>query len=110
GSFYLPVGRLGHPAVYADKLPVDKFFCYPNPTLSGRTTIRCFLGANANVTLTMYDLSGKRVDEIKMYGQQGTIEKEWNGSRLPTGVYRCYIKADFGGEIRSAFIDIAIVK
>jgi len=91
-------------------LPRDKFFSYPNPTLDGRTTIRYFLGADADITLTMYSLSGKRVDEMKINGRQGTGERPWDGSALPTGVYRCLIQADFGNETQTAFTDIAIIK
>jgi M6 family metalloprotease-like protein len=109
GSFHLKESRLGQPAI-SDMLPRDKFFSYPNPTLDGRTTIRYFLGADADITLTMYSLSGKRVDEIKINGRQGTGERPWDGSALPTGVYRCLIQADFGNETQTAFTDIAIIK
>lgn len=110
GTYYLPESRLGSTTVYSDNLPRDKFFCYPNPTLDGQTTIRYFLGKAANVTLTMYDLSGKQVDQIKKYSQGGTVEYDWNGSALPTGVYRCLIEADFSGETLNGFTDIAIIK
>ncbi len=110
GSFNLPSERINPPAQYSDKLPKDKFFCYPNPSLDGITTIRYFLGEDANITLTMFDLSGKQIDQMKLRGQQGTSEKPWNGSTLPTGVYRCIIKAEFSGDTRTAFTDIAIIK
>jgi hypothetical protein len=110
GTFYLPIERLGPKSIAADVLPAEQFFCYPNPSLDGTTTIRYFLGDDASVTLTMYDLSGKEVDRVNMPSNQGTVEWSWNGSALPTGVYRCLLTADFGGETRSAFTDIAIIK
>jgi len=60
--------------------------------------------------MTFYDLSGREVDKWQMTGQLGTNEKIWDGSLLPTGVYRCLLKAEFGTETRTAFTDIAIVK
>ncbi len=110
GTYLLPNSKLGPVVSYADKLPADKFFCYPNPTLDGKTTIRYFLGEDASVTLTFYDLSGKQVDQLSLPSNQGTVEWSWNGSALPTGVYRCLLKASFGNETVSAFTDIAIIK
>ncbi len=110
GSFNLPPSKLSPPVASADILPKEKFFCYPNPALDGRTTIRYFLGKDADVTLTMYDLSGKQVDQIKSRSVEGTTERLWNGASLPTGVYRCIIKAEFGGDTKTAFTDIAIIK
>ncbi|SYZ73994.1 conserved exported hypothetical protein [Candidatus Zixiibacteriota bacterium] len=110
GSFNLPLSKFSPPANVADILPREKFFCYPNPAIDGRTTIRYFLGRDAEVTLTMYDLSGKQVDQVKAHSSEGTTERTWSGAALPTGVYRCVLKADFGGDTRTAFTDIAVIK
>lgn len=110
GTFYLPNEKLGTPKVFADRLPANEFYCYPNPSLDGRTTIRYFLGDDARLTMTFYDLSGREVDKWQMAGQLGTNEKLWDGSLLPTGVYRCLLKAEFATETKTAFTDIAIVK
>ncbi|MEP0828069.1 MAG: hypothetical protein HRF51_06060 [bacterium] len=110
GTYFLPTSKLGEVVNIADNLPAEKFFCYPNPTLDGKTTIRYFLGREASVTLTMYDLSGKEVDRFSLPSNRGTVEWPWNGSALPTGVYRCLLQADFGNDVRSAFTDIAIIK
>ncbi len=110
GTFYIPPEKFGSIQGYAEKLPPEEFYCYPNPTLDGQTTIRCYLGGNASLTYTFYDLSGSEVDKFEKSGQSGTNENEWNGESLPTGVYRCILKANFGGETKTAFTDIAIVK
>jgi len=110
---YLPDSRLKPVQSYSENLPEDKFYCYPNPTYNGRTTIRYFVGDDADVTLNIYDMSGQKVsDEYKMAGQAGSYgEMIWNGSSLPSGVYRCVIEADFaGGESSTSFTDIAIIK
>ncbi|PKK84815.1 MAG: hypothetical protein CVT49_01275 [candidate division Zixibacteria bacterium HGW-Zixibacteria-1] len=111
-QYYLPDSRLKPVATYADKLPDDKFFCYPNPTYDGRTTIRFFVGDDADVTMNIYDMSGKKVsDEYNLTGRAGSYEEMmWDGSSLPSGVYRCVIEADFAGETLTSFTDIAIIK
>jgi M6 family metalloprotease-like protein len=110
GSFCLDAGKLGEPRPATDNLPASEFYCYPNPSLNGHTTIRCRLGESARLTLTFYDLSGREVDKKEVSGEAGTNEHPWDASFLPTGVYRCLLEADFGNEIKSAFTDIAIVK
>jgi M6 family metalloprotease-like protein len=110
GRYALDNGKLGSIAARANRLPKEQFYCYPNPSLDGRTTIRYFLGDDARVTMAIYDLSGKKVEEFAMNGSQGTIERNWDGSALATGVYRCLLKADFGGVTETAFTDIAIIK
>lgn len=111
-DYYLPDNRLKPVATYTDKLPEDKFFCYPNPSYDGRTTIRFFVGNDADVKLNIYDMSGKKVsDEYNLAGRAGSYEEMmWDGSSLPSGVYRCVIEADFSGETLTSFKDIAIIK
>ncbi len=110
GTFNLPGSRLGIPAAQ-ESFPPDEFFCYPNPTVTGRTTIRYFLGQAAEIDLKIFDMSGRLMLERRLNGQGGIAnEFDWNGSSLPSGVYRCIIEADFGGFSRSAFTDIAIAR
>lgn len=112
-TYYFPESKLGQVKTFSDRLPDNEFFCYPNPTLDGKTRIRYFVGDDADLTLIIYDMSGKRVsDEYKLSGAKGTYnEMGWDGSSLPTGVYRCVIEASFtDGETSSAFTDIAIIK
>lgn len=111
-TYYFPESRLGDLKTYTEKLPEDKFFFYPNPSMDGRTTFRYFLGDDADITLTMYDMSGKKVDDYRLSGQGvGYGGENWDLSSLPTGVYRCILEANFvSGEELSAFSDIAIIK
>jgi M6 family metalloprotease-like protein len=110
GRYALDNSRLGSTNVNVRRLPKEEFYCYPNPSLDGRTTIRYFLGDDAQVTMTVYDLSGKKVEEIAMNGSRGTMERSWNGGALATGVYRIILKANFNGATETAFTDIAIIK
>jgi len=113
GGFDFPVSQLGQVAVFAEDLPAEEFFCYPNPTPDGRTTIRYFVGSDADIVLNIYDMSGKKVDgDIRLSTPAGeTGEYLWDGSSLSTGVYRCVLEADFdNGSSESSFTDIAIIK
>lgn len=110
GSFGLPNAKLNDPSSGED-FAANEFFCYPNPTLTGQTTIRFYLGLNAEISLKVYDMSGKLVDSRNIDGTGGVYnEYTWDGSSLPSGVYRCYIEADFGTSSSSAYTDIAIVR
>ncbi len=110
GSFNLPNSKLADPEP-PEVFSGDDFFCYPNPTKTGMTTIRYYLGLNAEVALKVFDMSGRLVDQQNTQGSGGLFnEFAWDGSKLPTGVYRCYIEANFGDFSRTAYTDIAIVK
>lgn len=60
---------------------------YPNP-FNPTTNIKFSLPQNTFVSLKIYDLNGKEIDELlnqKLSG--GTYEYEWNASSLPSGIY-----------------------
>ncbi len=113
-TFYFPSERLGAVKTYTEKLVEEKFYCFPNPTLDGQTNLHYLLGERANLTFTFYDMVGQKVTrEIRKYNVEGGIEdiQPWDGSSLPTGVYRCILEAEFDdGEKLSTFTDIAIIK
>jgi M6 family metalloprotease-like protein len=113
GSNYFPSSKLGSIKTLADKLPAEQFFSYPNPAVGGMTNIHYYIGEEADLTLTVYDMSGKKVGDRRLYNRQAgnNPPEEWDLSFLPTGVYRCVLEADFiGGETRSTFTDIAVIK
>jgi len=115
GSNYFPVSRLGQIVTASSNFPEKEFFNYPNPTYDGITNIQYRLGENADVTLAVYDMSGKKViDDLAFPGQAGEqlhVLQNWDLSSLTSGVYRCVLEADFSdGESVSAFTDIAIIK
>jgi len=114
-TYYFPDSLLKPVVVSSDKLPENEFFCYPNPSRpDGTTRIRFYVGEDAKITLNFYDMSGKRVSEKMEFSWQGgeTYDQAWDGSALPTGVYRCILEAKFinGGETLTSFTDIAIIK
>lgn len=111
-SYAFNQASLGPVASYADKLPKDKYYNYPNPVTTGQTTIRYFLGSAANsVSFEIYDFSGNRVSSFDG-GTAGGTDNEvvWSCSNITPGVYRCVLTADFGGDTQTAFTDIAIIR
>jgi hypothetical protein len=112
GSFSFDQASLSPVATYANKLPKEKFYNYPNPVTTGQTTIRYFLGVAADkVTLEIYDFSGTRVATLSG-GTAGGTDNEivWSCRSITPGVYRCVISADFGGDTQTAFTDIAVIR
>jgi len=60
---------------------------YPNP-FNPKTVISYRLSVNSNVTLKIYDVLGNEVAELIQEEQRpGRYEVEFNGSRLPSGIY-----------------------
>jgi hypothetical protein len=112
GSYALDQAELTPVVQYSDKLPRDKFYVYPNPVTDGRATLRYFLGENADrVTLSIYDFSGYQIGTFDGTATGG-IDNEfvWECGGVTPGVYRCILKADFGGDTQTAFADIAVIR
>ncbi|MFH2036596.1 MAG: hypothetical protein ABIJ45_09355 [Candidatus Zixiibacteriota bacterium] len=112
GTNYFPVSQLGPTKPSSNSLPEDQYICYPNPTYTGETTFRYYLGSEADVELTLFDFSGREIDNHQMMGiGNSNNEYTWDLSFLPPGVYRCVLVANFiGGGEKTAFCDVAIIK
>jgi len=66
---------------------------YPNP-FNPRTTIRYNLAEASRVTLTVYDLQGRRVAELTDgWRSAGTHELTWDASGMASGMYLCRLQA-----------------
>lgn len=112
GSLNFNSDILPSPKTYTDNFPTNKFYNYPNPVTDGTTTIRYFLGKDASdVTLKIYDLSGREIDNFSG-PKTGMVDNEieWNCSDVTPGVYRCVISVEFAGGSETAFTDIAIIR
>jgi photosystem II stability/assembly factor-like uncharacterized protein len=60
---------------------------YPNP-FNPETKIKFGLPKEGNVKLTVYDASGRKIDEIvNQKLNAGTFEVTWNGSNYSSGIY-----------------------
>lgn len=100
---------LGSPSTVFDE---KRFFNYPNPARDGQTTIRYYLGADAqSVRLKIFDLSGRQIASLSG-ATLGAADNEvtWDCSDVTAGVYRCVIEVNFSGSTESAFKDIAVIR
>lgn len=67
---------------------------YPNP-FNPSTLIYYELKNSAHVELTIYDVTGKVIEQLFKGKQQPGIHKvKWNAENFPAGVYFCRLRAD----------------
>ena len=79
---------------------------FPNP-FNPSTTIRYSLGERSDVHLAVFNILGQKVvDLVQGTEQKGDHTVEFNGSRLPSGIYFCRLTA--GG--RSATSKIVLIR
>jgi len=84
---------------------------YPNPTRGTRTAFRFYLREDARITITIYDMSGEKVDEIRGQGLGGMEnELEWNATRVSDGVYLARIEAKNGTDRSVKIVKVAVIR
>jgi len=112
GKFTFESERLPTIAEPSTVFDDSRFYNYPNPVRGDQTCIRYYLGADASsVELKIFDLSGVEIEHLNGTTHGGADhEVLWYCSNVTTGVYRCVISVDFGGDTETAFTDIAIVR
>jgi hypothetical protein len=101
-----PMLYLAYPAITTEiedkaDLPytISLLRCYPNP-FNARTTIEFALAAPGDVELTIYDITGAKVETIRRPGlEAGRHSVVWNAADVASGVYFARMKA--GGESES---------
>lgn len=100
------------PAYAGELLPADSLFNYPNPAYAERTTIRYFLGSRADVTISIYNLAGDLVAEMRGQAAQPpqVCETVWDLSDVASGVYLCRVEAKGQGEEVVQFHKIAVIR
>ncbi|MDD3731119.1 MAG: T9SS type A sorting domain-containing protein [candidate division Zixibacteria bacterium] len=113
GTYAFDNRQLRAPSSLAGKFPKERFYNYPNPVTSGRTTITYWLNEEARkVSMAIYDLSGR---EVQTFGGLTTSSGEeneitWNCGSVTPGIYRCIINVEFSGATETAFTDIAVIR
>jgi hypothetical protein len=91
--------------------PKSRVYNWPNPTYGQSTQIRYFTSEDANVTITILDLSGKKITELSGHGTAGMDnEVTWNVSNIQSGVYLARVEAHGANKSEVVFIKIAVVK
>ncbi len=91
--------------------PKSRVYNWPNPVYGQSTQIRYFTSENANVTITILDLSGMKITELSGRGTAGMDnEVTWNVSNIQSGVYLARVEARGANNSSVVFIKIAVVK
>ena len=66
----------------------------PNP-FNPTTTIEYIIPQSGNVTLSVYDLLGEKVDEVvNEYKESGIYRMDYNANKLTSGVYIYVLKSN----------------
>jgi hypothetical protein len=72
---------------------------YPNP-FNPTTTIDYSIGQNGQVSMVVYDLSGRVVDTlVDGYKNEGTYQITWTANAHSSGVY--FVQLNINGYIQS---------
>ena len=91
--------------------PKARVYNWPNPVYGQSTQIRYFTNEDANVTITILDLSGKKITVLSGHGTAGLdSEVPWNVSNIQSGVYLARVEARGATKSEVVFIKIAVVK
>jgi hypothetical protein len=91
--------------------PKARVYNWPNPVYGKSTQIRYFTSEDANVTITILDLSGMKITELSGRGTAGMDnEITWNVSNIQSGVYLARVEARGASKSEAVFIKIAVVK
>jgi len=91
--------------------PKSRVYNWPNPVYGQSTQIRYYTNEDANVTITILDLSGKKITELSGRGTAGMDnEIPWNVSNIQSGVYLARVEARGASRSEVVIIKIAVVK
>ena len=72
---------------------------YPNP-FNPSTRIEFNLPSDANISLSIYDLSGRQVATVfEGFQDAGLHSYQWDASKMPSGVY--YVRLQFNNQVQS---------
>jgi hypothetical protein len=104
------IAPLGIP-LSTEFFPKSRVYNWPNPVYGPSTQIRYFTSEDANVTITILDLSGKKITELSGHGLAGMDnEIPWNVSNIQSGVYLARVEARGASRSDVVIIKIAVVK
>ena len=91
--------------------PKSHVYNWPNPVYGQSTQIRYFTSEDADVSIKILDLSGRKITELSGHGTAGMDnEITWNVSNIHSGVYLARVEAHGMSKSDVAFIKIAVVK
>jgi hypothetical protein len=91
--------------------PKSRVYNWPNPVYKNSTQIRYYTSEDAAITITILDLSGMKITELKGRGTAGMDnEITWDVSHIQSGIYLARIEARGAIKSEVAIIKIAVVK
>lgn len=92
-------------------LPKARVYNWPNPVYGKTTHIRYYVSENADVTVTVFDLAGAKITELRGTGVKNMDnEIAWDVTSIQSGVYLARVEAKDGSKDEVAIIKIAVVK
>jgi hypothetical protein len=92
-------------------LPVSTVYNWPNPVYGTSTQIRYYTSEDAEMTVTIFDISGVKITELKGKGNKGLDgELTWDVSNIQSGVYIARVEARGASKTEAVFIKIAVIK
>ncbi len=97
--------------ISAEFFPKSRVYNYPNPVYSTSTNIRFYTAENAEIIVTILDLTGVKVTELRgrnIGGMDG--ELKWDVTKIQSGVYYARVEAINSQKSEVAFIKISVVK
>jgi hypothetical protein len=97
--------------ISAEFFPKSRVYNWPNPVYGSSTQIRYYTSENADITVTILDLAGVKITELKGRGTAGTdSEIPWDVSKIQSGIYLARIEARGATQNNVTVIKIAVVK
>jgi hypothetical protein len=97
--------------ISTELFPKSRVYNWPNPVYGQSTQIRYFTSEDANVTITILDLSGKKITELAGRGTAGMDnEVTWNVANIQSGVYLARVEARGTSRTEVVIVKIAVVK
>jgi hypothetical protein len=101
----------GSSTVSGEFLPKAKTYNWPNPVYGSSTNIRYYTSEDAAVTVTVFDLAGLKIAELKARAKGGLDgELTWDVSNIQSGVYLAKVEAVGNSRTEVVVIKIAVVK
>ncbi|MFQ5905493.1 MAG: T9SS type A sorting domain-containing protein, partial [bacterium] len=87
------------PVPYADLMPRQTFYAYPNPSTDGKVWVRYDLREKAaNVDIKVFNIAGDLVRQIEGATNQGANDNLLNLEGVASGVYLLRVKTTAGTE------------
>jgi hypothetical protein len=102
-----------------DFLPENMVYAWPNPAKGNSVHFHFYVNANADITVDIYNLEGKKIERLQGRGEGGRSPHQessnainWNIADIASDVYifRLYAVSDETGEKASVLKKLAIVK